>query len=66
LVDPNILGGAAFFEGMAQEVAGLMADNGAEQDQLKIALNHSKQTSQLTSSAMDTLSEVNVAEAVMQ
>ena len=31
LVDPNVLGGASFFEGMNQEISGLISKNGSQQ-----------------------------------
>ena len=31
LVDPNVLGGVSFFEGMNQEISGLISENGSQQ-----------------------------------
>ena len=61
LVDPNALGGASFFEGMTQEVAQLMSANGSQQSQLKLALDHSRQTTLSMERAQGRIEDVDVA-----
>ena len=61
LVDPNALGGASFFEGMTQEVAQLTSANGSQQSQLKLALDHSRQTTLLMERAQSRIEDVDVA-----
>jgi flagellin len=61
LVDPNALGGASFFEGMTQEVAQLISENGSQQGQLKLALEHSRQAGVSRDSAQSRIEDVDVA-----
>jgi flagellin len=61
LVDPNALGGASFFDGMTQEMAQLISANGSQQLQLKMALDHSKQTALSRESSQSQIEDVDVA-----
>ena len=66
LVDPNVLGGAAFFEGMNQEISQLISDNGSQQKRLKGALDHSQQEGVSTENAYSRIADVDVAKELTQ
>ena len=66
LVDPNVLGGASFFEGMNQEISQLISDNGSQQKRLKGALEHSQQEGGSTESAYSRIADVDVARELTQ
>jgi len=66
LVDPNVLGGASFFEGMTQEISQLISENGSQRRRLKGALEHSQQEGISTVSAYSRIADVDVAKELTQ
>jgi flagellin len=65
-VDPNVLGGASFFEGMTQEISQLISENGSQRRRLKGALEHSQQEGISTVSAYSRIADVDVAKELTQ
>lgn len=64
LMDPNLLGGISFFEGLSGTVSSLLATNASQQSQLRFALDHTKGAASLTKNAANTISDVDVAREV--
>jgi flagellin-like hook-associated protein FlgL len=64
ILDPNILGGASFFAGLAETVSSLLSINVSQQSQLGFALDHAHENAVATKNAADKLTDIDVAREV--